>query len=133
MTEQTQSNLYVLGFMFTENRGLSFIYKSHKNVMEAYERAMPEPSVTLGLPTDETLIRFADDYGQVATIRRASIIACWVEDVAKVSEGNIERNLHNARSQVFLNRRAANDPVLKTQAMVAGDALRMNGPARFAS
>lgn len=74
----------------------------------------------------------ADDFGQAANIQPTQIHGMMLEDLDLSQAGQIERGLHNARSQAKAQQRAMSDATIRTAAMAQGPAVLSGGmPPRF--
>lgn len=64
-------------------------------------------------PTCETHLTMTDDFGQDVFVKREHVIATMIEDLDQSQMAQVERGLHQARSQAKAQTRAMEDPVIK--------------------
>ena len=89
---------------------ISLLFKTE----EAADRAMK----VIGDPKPSSISKIQDDFGQIVVVRDSEIHAVIFEDMDLSAEGNIERGLHQARTQARGNSRAQSDSALRTAAMM---------------
>jgi len=80
------------------------------------------------LAPDMPILSFEDDFGQRITLTAGQIHGLLLEDLDMSQLGQIERGLHNARSQAKAQQRAMGDPIIKQSAMMQGPAVHSPFP-----
>jgi len=90
------------------------------------ERSEAEKAVKSARDTSDEFVVIKDDFNGYGEIKKASIHSLTIEDLT--SESMIERSLANAKAQIKLQNRAANDPAIKFAASNGGFALNHPGP-----
>lgn len=86
-----------------------FLYKNGDAARERYNALMAPENLVVSI---------ADDYGQEASFNAAEIAGVLFENLDMSATGQIERGLHQARTQIKGNQMAEADPVLKTASLV---------------
>lgn len=89
----------------------NFLFKT----AESLDKARNSPVI------DGQLV-FCDDFGQSVNVKQSEIHGVMVEDLEQSQMGQVERGLHNARTQAKAQTRALADPSLAA-------AIRAQGPA----
>lgn len=101
------------------------------NLLFKTEERMKEAWSAIAAPEGTPSFIIGDDFGQSLAVVREQIHAFLAEDLDQSQLGQIERGLHNARTQARANQRAMGDPTIKTAAMSQGPAVLNGGVPRF--
>lgn len=95
----------------------TLLFKDADNMKAAEDRMKTDPAA-------EDHFSIGDDYGQFITVKREHIVAVLREDLDQSQLAQVERGLHQARSQAKAQTRAMQDPVIKESLR-----LQQQGPA----
>lgn len=98
--------MYSLTIHFGPNAMVwSFLFKEKKDAMQVYN--------SLSDLDRDASIKFADDFGQSASVDGSTIHGVMLEDLDLVEEARILRSLANARGEVKARQRASTDPTIR--------------------
>lgn len=105
-----------------------FLFKEEEKAQQAFDH------VVLCKQTPDSRIGIEDDFGQKASLDTDKIQGFMLEDMEKSKLANIERGLHQARTQAKAQQQAQQDPVLRaaqlgaaSPAVLSPMGMRLNG------
>lgn len=105
----------VWNLLFKTEEGAKAVYNTY--VSARMEAILPATAPIIG----------ADDFGQAYALPLDQINSMMFEDLDLSQQGQIERGLHNARTQAKAQQRAMGDATLRTAAMAQGPAVLSGG------
>lgn len=96
-----------------------------------HKRELVEAAFAALTASNPSVAKITDEFGQCAMINPAQIHGVMLEDMEQSKLAQIERGLHQARTQARANQQAMSDPVLKAAAAMQGPAVLNPVNGRF--
>jgi|SRR5215469_7165021 len=112
--------MFCMTIVFGQATAWSLLFKTEEALIAAQKIYTDVGAFNMqGVPNGD--VDITDDYGQRAIVRRSDIHGVMFEDMSQSKLAQIERGLHQMRTQIDANNQAKADPVLMA-------AMRMNQP-----